>query len=107
MKHVNAVPEPPSARMGKPVSPALEAFLLRCLAKKPSDRASNAGELLLDLDKCVVEGKWTALDAAAWWADNEKVSQGKTTMPANLEATQMSEKAVPETTIAYQKQMDV
>src|SRR4051812_35242367 len=35
MKHVNATPEAPSARSGKPVSAELEALLLRGLAKDP------------------------------------------------------------------------
>ena len=66
MKRAGA-PGPPSARLGRPISPDLEALLLRCLAKTPSDRPANAAELLRDLDACVVEGSWSAADAAAWW----------------------------------------
>ncbi len=68
MKHVNAIPEPPSARCGRHVTPQLEALLLRCLAKSPSDRPADAGELLRELERCSVAGTWTADDAAAWWA---------------------------------------
>jgi serine/threonine protein kinase len=75
MQHVNAAPESPSARRGKPVSIELEALLLRCLAKAPPDRPSNAAELLGELEACAVEGTWTALDAAAWWC---AVDQGAT-----------------------------
>jgi hypothetical protein len=67
MQHVKAVPEPPSVRRGKPVSRDLEALLLRCLAKSPSDRPGDAGRLLCDLQECVIGGTWTDSDAAAWW----------------------------------------
>jgi eukaryotic-like serine/threonine-protein kinase len=72
MKHVNAAPEPPSARTGKAVSRDLEGLLLRCLAKSPSDRPRDAAELLSDLNACVIEGTWTADDATAWWAVREE-----------------------------------
>jgi hypothetical protein len=72
-KHVEAPPEPPSARRGRPVSPDLEALLLRCLAKAPSDRPRNAAEMLGELEKCQVEGSWTTVDAAAWWAGQTRV----------------------------------
>jgi hypothetical protein len=68
MKHVQAVPEPPSARLGRPVSPGLEQLLLRCLAKSAADRPADAADLLRALEACAVAGGWTAEDAAAWWA---------------------------------------
>src|SRR5262249_2627541 len=71
MKHAREAPEPPSVRCGKPVSPALEALLLRCLAKTPSERPRDAAELLRELEACAVEGQWTAREAAAWWASHE------------------------------------
>jgi serine/threonine protein kinase len=74
MKHVKETPESPAARLGKPVSPALEALLLRCLAKAPPDRPRDAAEFLGELETCVVAGTWTASDAAAWWPANEKAA---------------------------------
>jgi len=68
MKHVNAAPDPPSVRSGKPFSGDLEGLLLRCLAKSPSDRPGDAAELLRELEACAIDGTWTARDAAAWWA---------------------------------------
>ncbi len=68
MKHVKATPEPPSARLGQPISSELEELVLRCLAKSPDDRPASAGELLRALEACAIEGLWTADDAAAWWA---------------------------------------
>jgi eukaryotic-like serine/threonine-protein kinase len=75
MKHVSAPPEPPSVRCGRPVSRDLESLLLRCLAKSPLERPADAAELLAGLDACVVEGRWTASDAAAWWAARDESSQ--------------------------------
>ncbi len=69
LMHVTAKPQPPSARAGRPVSPDLEAILLRCLAKSPSDRPADAADLLHLLETCSVAGRWTAADAARWWAD--------------------------------------
>jgi hypothetical protein len=70
MKHVQATPEPPSARSSRPVSPALEKLVLRCLAKSQAQRAADAAALLRELDECSVAGHWTQADAAAWWAAN-------------------------------------
>jgi hypothetical protein len=94
MKHVKSVPESPSVRRGTPVGPDLEALLLRCLAKASSDRPSDAAELLCELERCTVEGAWTAQDAAAWWS-----ALGKT--PAE-QITQIAETPGPERTIAYE-----
>jgi hypothetical protein len=67
MKHVRETPTPPSTRLGRPVSTALEQLILRCLAKARADRPGDAGALLRELDKCSVAGRWSADDAAAWW----------------------------------------
>jgi hypothetical protein len=96
MKHVKEPPEPPSARSGKPVTPAVEAFLLRCLAKSPADRPKDAAELLVEIDACAV-ATWTAAQAAAWWETLEKTGN---TNP-NLEATSVQETPAPNATVAY------
>jgi serine/threonine protein kinase len=75
LKHVHAAPEPPSARCGRPVSPGLEALLLRCLAKSAADRPADAGELLRLVERCAVSGRWTADDAASWWAAHGKAAR--------------------------------
>jgi hypothetical protein len=81
MKHVQAAPEPPSARRGRPVSPALEALVLRCLAKSPADRPADAADLARELEEFIVDGRWTQDDAAAWWA-----AHGKPLTPEELAA---------------------
>jgi len=72
MKQVNAVPEAPSVRSGKAVSCDLEDLLMRCLSKAPTDRPSNAADLLNQLEACVLDGVWTSRDAAAWWAARDE-----------------------------------
>jgi hypothetical protein len=77
MQHVRATPEPPSIRRRRPITPPLEALLLRCLSKAPADRPANAAELLLELEACQVEGTWTELDAAAWWSSHGRAGASK------------------------------
>ncbi len=48
MKHLSAVPEPPSAKRPE-VSPELDAVVLRALAKNPDDRYQSAEEMDADL----------------------------------------------------------
>jgi serine/threonine protein kinase len=66
-KQVHEPPEPPSTRLGQPVSRDLEAVLLRCLAKRPSDRFPNANALADALLACKILGSWTTNDAESWW----------------------------------------
>ncbi len=68
-QHVKAAPEPPSRRLGRPVSPDLQELLLRCLAKKREDRPASASVLLDELDKCQPPQPWTRAEAAAWWRE--------------------------------------
>jgi serine/threonine-protein kinase len=66
--HLHSVPEPPSARLGAPVSSDLESLLLACLAKQPADRPASAHVLRERLRACVAAGRWTQARAAQWWA---------------------------------------
>ena len=97
MKHVRDTPEPPSVRIGQAVSPALEALLLRCLAKLPADRPRDAADLLRELEEVRLDAPWTRREAADWWATNLGPSanyQGRVpaAMPVpSLEMTQLVE----------------
>jgi len=102
MKHVKAVPESPSIRLGQPVSPDFEALLLRCLAKSPADRPSDAAMLLSALDTCIVEGSWTAQDAVSWWTAHEKDGPTEPVNADNGKPIQNEKIPAPETTIAYE-----
>ena len=68
-RHLDAPPDPPSQRLGKPVDPELEAVLLGCLEKKPSQRPATARDLAEALTRCAGYGKWTTRDADVWWAE--------------------------------------
>ena len=104
LKHSKAEPEAPSLRSGQPVSPALEKLLLRCLAKAPADRPRDAADLLHELERCAVQGTWSAADAAAWWAAQEKnTAGGGTSAAANPSANPVQAPPVSEATMAYRK----
>ena len=66
-QHVTAKPVPPSEVLGAPVSPDLEAIILRCLEKSPADRPAHAGELLGLFERCRAEGSWGQAEARGWW----------------------------------------
>jgi serine/threonine-protein kinase len=65
--HLHSVPDPPSTRLGAPVSQDLEALLIACLAKRPEDRPASAHVLRELLRACVSAGRWTNARAAQWW----------------------------------------
>jgi serine/threonine-protein kinase len=68
--HLQSEPEPPSKRLGRPVSPALERLLLDCLAKEPKDRPQSAEALRARLAEVVLEHPWTPADARRWWNEH-------------------------------------
>jgi hypothetical protein len=69
--HVEATPQPPSRRLGKPLSPDLEQLILQCLAKSPADRPASANALDEALGRCNPLQSWTVADAARWWNEFE------------------------------------
>jgi len=68
--HLHSVPDPPSKRLGAPVSGDLETVLLACLSKRPEERPASANELRDHLSACVAAGRWTNDRAAQWWVGN-------------------------------------
>jgi len=65
--HLHSAPVAPSERLGRDVSADLEAIVLRCLAKSPSDRYPTAAELERALAACGEAAAWSADRARAWW----------------------------------------
>jgi hypothetical protein len=104
MQHVKAAPEPPSARLGRTVSPDLEALVLRCLAKSPADRPHDAAQLLGELETSAVEGVWTAGDAATWWAARDESAQrGERAAAVTLDQPPMpQQRPAPDATMAFE-----
>ena len=66
LKHVQAVPDPPSQRTELPIPEALERLVLHCLAKKPAERPASARDII-DVLAATNPGSWTDRDATAWW----------------------------------------
>ncbi len=65
--HLNAPPEPPSERLGRPLPPKLEALVLDCLEKDPTLRPETARALADRLDACDDVEPWDAEAARRWW----------------------------------------
>jgi serine/threonine-protein kinase len=70
-RHTSAEPTAPSMHGKFDVSPRLDALVLGCLKKNPSDRPGSVRELGEWLGQCEVEGVWTRADARRWWEDEE------------------------------------
>jgi serine/threonine-protein kinase len=66
-QHLHAAPVPPSERLGQPLPQALEALILRCLAKPPDERPQSAAGIAAELRGLTCREAWTAEAAAAWW----------------------------------------
>jgi serine/threonine-protein kinase len=79
--HLHSTPEPPSSRLGEPISTDLEHLVLRCLAKDPADRPRSAFELEQRLSECASVPSWTPEQASLWWAAHGDLSR-KTLPPA-------------------------
>jgi serine/threonine protein kinase len=71
-QHVTALPIVPSERLGKHVSPELEAALLACLEKTRAKRPQTARDLATLLDRAPTAAAWTLDDAEAWWGRHER-----------------------------------
>lgn len=70
-QHVEVAPEPPSERLGKLISAELEALILQCLAKSPTERPPSAAALAEALDHCQPLASWTSAIANRWWDEYE------------------------------------
>jgi serine/threonine-protein kinase len=67
IQHAQAMPKPPSERTELPIPKELDAIVLACLAKNPSDRPQTARELARRLEAVRGLGEWTPDRARAWW----------------------------------------
>jgi serine/threonine-protein kinase len=70
-QHLKSEPEPPSAVLGAPIAPGLEALILRCLAKSPDERPRDGAALVRELE-ALSTAEWTIGDARAWWREHRE-----------------------------------
>ncbi len=81
-------PIPPSQRSERPVSAALEALILRCLAKDPDDRPQDMGTMVAALHACPGYGDWTPKRQDSWWKRYGMTKEGRCpATPSTLEST--------------------
>ena len=66
-QHLRVQPEPPSQRLGRPISSVLEAVIMKCLAKAPWDRPQSATAMAVEFAECEVLCNWNPADAESWW----------------------------------------
>ncbi len=69
-QHFSAIPESPSQRLRRAVSPELEHAILACLEKNRAKRPQTARDLAAMLDRVV--SSWSLDDAEAWWSRHER-----------------------------------
>ncbi|HET9934412.1 MAG TPA: serine/threonine-protein kinase [Polyangiaceae bacterium] len=75
-QHLHQAPVPPSERVEQPIPRALEALIMRCLAKNPLERPQSANELISELKSCGVS-EWTLSDAGGWWQENGATARAR------------------------------
>lgn len=79
-QHLEAVPVPPSERLGKPISVELESAILACLEKTRAKRPHSARDLAQLLMRSPAASQWTMEDADAWWGRHERRLAGRGTL---------------------------
>jgi eukaryotic-like serine/threonine-protein kinase len=71
LHHAQTPPTPPSARIDRPIPPALDQLVLSCLAKDPAKRPQSARELSLRLSEMKGAKAWTQERAREWWTAHQ------------------------------------
>ncbi|WP_417730133.1 serine/threonine-protein kinase [Rosistilla oblonga] len=76
---LGVMPLSPSQAGATASIPALDAIVMRCLAKSPDDRPDNAAQLRTRLEELAAKDPWTAEEANAWWQANSQPKPHPTT----------------------------
>jgi hypothetical protein len=74
MQHAQAKPDPPSTRTELPIPKELDAIVLACLSKNPSERPQTARDLANRLGAVPVAAEWTPELARGWWDRHQPVA---------------------------------
>ena len=78
LAHAQQMPAPLS-QFRNDIPAALEAIVLRCLAKSPKDRFASVAELEAALAACACEHPWAQEQAERWWQDAADFTSGPAT----------------------------
>jgi len=71
-QHIDAIPVPPSQRLGHPISTEVENALLGCLEKVRTRRPQTARDLAQQLRQAVTKGGWSMETADTWWDRHQR-----------------------------------
>ena len=74
-QHLSVLPETPSQRLGRSLSPELEHAILACLEKSCAKRPQTARDLSAMLERIGNVHPWTLDEAEAWWSRHERSQQ--------------------------------
>jgi len=80
--HLRARPVPPSHRSELPISSAVDALVLSCLAKDPRRRPQDAAAVLDMVSRCTADDPWDNALARAWWERHLVELAGPRPVPA-------------------------
>jgi eukaryotic-like serine/threonine-protein kinase len=75
IQHVTAMPKPPSDATSSYIQPELEMILMKCLAKKPSDRFASALEMAAAIRALPTARDWDLPDAQRWWREFQALEE--------------------------------
>ncbi len=92
--HVDQVPEVPSQRLKRPVSPELENALLACLEKSRAKRPQTARDLAQMLSRSPEAGKWNVDMADEWWNRHERSQANPLSTTAPKTASPVNERTL-------------
>jgi hypothetical protein len=75
--HTTTIPEAPSKMSEESIPPEIDALVLECLAKKPSERPASADVLYERLEALPIANRWDQRAARTWWEMHEPELVGR------------------------------